>query len=183
MSISLEQYVWPTTFATTLITDKLILPNHYTMTIAIEPVAPPEIALGFRRLRSFVDNFLHNSIFISSENPLMQSLADVETNRVIFPTDPYDYFVGCVLYRKFQMITHNYFEIGMITIDSALGDHIQYCIRDPEETGLELTGNHWWNIDSLDTGPGTHITWEDLDLSDSPKFEPRIIKGGRSENR
>ena len=106
-----------------------------------------------------------------------------DTNTVYFPTEPYDYFVGSILFRKFQVITEKYFEIGFITIDSAVGDHVQYCIRDPEETGLDLSGEHWWNMDNLDTGTGESLSWVDLDLHDSPKFEPRIIKGGRGENQ
>ena len=80
------------------------------------------------------------------------------------------------------MITQDYFEIGLMTIDSALGDHVQYCIRDPEEAGLELSGDHWWNRDSLDTGDNVNISWSDLDLSNDPKFKPRIIKGGRNDS-
>jgi hypothetical protein len=183
MSTNLEPYIWPATFACTLVTGNLIIPNQYSINVSIEPVAPTEIAMGFRKLRTFVDSMLHNSIVIFSENELTTSFKNLDTTVVYFPTEPYDYFVGCVLLRKFQIITEKYFEIGLITIDSAIGDHIQYCIRDPEETGLELIGDHWWNKDSLDTGSDSNITWNDLDLNDGPKFEPRIIKGGRSENR
>jgi hypothetical protein len=87
------------------------------------------------------------------------------------------------LLRKFQVITSKYFEIGFMTIDSAIGDHVQYCIRDPEESGLDLSGKHWWNMDDLDTGLGCDVSWNDLELSDVPKFEPRIIKGGKGENK
>ena len=183
MSINLEEYVWPTSFACTLVTDKIVLPNQYSINISIEPVAPPDLALGFRRLRTFVDHFLHNSIFINYQHDLAESFKTYDTNTVYFPTEPYDYFVGSILFRKFQVITEKYFEIGFITIDSAVGDHVQYCIRDPEETGLDLSGEHWWNMDNLDTGTGESLSWEDLDLHDSPKFEPRIIKGGRGENQ
>jgi len=183
MSTNLEPYIWPTNFACTLVTGNVVIPNQYNINVSIDPVAPTEIAMGFRRLRTFVDNALHNSIVIFKEHDLIKSLKDLDTNLVHFPTEPYDYFVGCVLLRKFQIITEKYFEIGLITIDSAIGDHIQYCIRDPEETGLELSGDHWWNTDSIDTGSDISISWEDLDLNDSPKFKPRIIKGGRGENQ
>jgi hypothetical protein len=182
MSTNLEPYIWPTNFACTLVTDKIVLPNQYVVSIAIEPTAPPEIATGFRRMRTFIDNFIHNSIFIFQEHELVEAFKTSDTNKVYFPTDPYDYFVGCVLLRKFQMITQDYFEIGLMTIDSALGDHVQYCIRDPEEAGLELSGDHWWNRDSLDTGDNVNISWSDLDLSNDPKFKPRIIKGGRNDS-
>ena len=183
MSINLEEYVWPTGFICNIVTDKIILPNQYSINISIEPVAPPDLALGFRRLRTFVDNYLHNSIFICNSHFLSEPFQNLDTNIVYFPTEPYDYFVGSTLFRKFQMITANYFDIGFITIDSAVGDHVQYCIRDPEETGLDLSGDHWWNMDNLDTGTGNSLTWNDLDLHDGPKFKPQIIKGGRGENQ
>jgi hypothetical protein len=107
----------------------------------------------------------------------------MDTGLVEFPTEPYDYFVGSVLFRKFQSVTSNYFEIGFMTVDSVIGDHVQYCIKDPEETGLDLSGDHWWNKDDLDTGAGSLISWEELDLSSGSKFEPKIIKGGRSEDK
>lgn len=183
MSTDLEQYIWPTSFICTLVTDKIIIPNQYSISISIEPVSPPDLALGFRRLRTFVDFCLHNSVFIGQTNSLSDSFLEMDTNMVHFPTEPYDYFVGSILFRKFQSITANFFEIGFITIDSSVGDSVQYCIRDPEETGLDLSGDYWWNMDNLDTGTGATISWEDLDLHDNPKFKPRIIKGGKSEDQ
>jgi len=146
-------------------------------------MAPAEIAIGFKRLRTLVDLCLQNSVFIYSSNTIIETFKELDTGLVQFPTEPYDYFVGSVLFRKFQSITSNYFEIGFMTIDSAVGDHVQYCIKDPEETGLDLSGDYWWNKDDLDTGAGSLISWEDLDLSSGSKFEPKIIKGGRSEDK
>jgi len=183
MSIEVEPFIWPTNFICTIITDKLLITNQYTLNISIDSVSPADIQMGFRRLRTFVDTSLHNSIFVFKDNPIAEVLNYLDTNKVFLPSEPYDYFVGCVLFRKFQSITEKYFDIGLITIDSAIGDHIQYCIRDPEETGLELAGDHWWNNDMLDTGSDNVLSWEDLDLNDSPKFIPRIIKGGRGENQ
>lgn len=182
MSINLDPYIWPTQFACTLVTDRILLPNHYTITVGIDPVDPFNFSLGFKKLKTFIDCFLHNSIFILDTHDLIESVSQLDTNVVKFPTDPYDHFVGSILMRKFQSITHKYFEIGHITIDSAIGDNVQYCIREPEETGLDLSGDKWWNKDDLDTGKELPITWTDLDLQDGPKFEPRIVKGGRSEN-
>jgi len=182
MSTNLEPYIWPTSFACSLVTNNILLPNHYTITVGIHQVDPVCFSLGFTRLKTFIDNFLHNSIFIFQSHELTELFLKLDTNVVKFPTEPYDHFVGCVLLRKFQSITYKYFEIEHITIDSAIGDNVQYCIRDPEETGLELSGEQWWNNEHLDTGKGISVSWTDLDLQDGPKFEPRIVKGGRSEN-
>jgi hypothetical protein len=183
MSTELEHYVWPTSFSCTLVIGDIIIPNQYNVTVAIDPLNPIEVATGFRRLRTLVDACLQNSIFICSANELFESLKNSKTNLVQYPIEPSDYYVGSVLFRKFQSITLDYFEIGYITIDSILGDHVQYCIRDPEETGIDLSGEHWWNKDNLDTGAGSLMSWEDLDLSSGPKFEPQVIKGGRSEEQ
>lgn len=185
MSIKLTQFNWPASFACTIVTDNLILPTTYNISISIDPISDShsDINIGFKKLRSFIDLRLHNSIFISKDNPLLPAFVGLGNNQNIFPTDPYDFFVGCVLYKKFLTITEKYFEIDFITIDSLVGDNVQYTIIDPEESGLNLDGDHWWNMDTLDTGIGDDIQWDDLDISVGPKFSPKIIQGGLSGNQ
>jgi hypothetical protein len=80
-------------------------------------------------------------------------------------------------------ISKKYFHIDMISIDSVVGDNVQYSIIDPEESGLNLNGAFWWNMDSADTNNNLqNSSWGDIDADNSPRFEPRIIKGGRSED-
>ena len=183
MSIDSLQVVWPTDFACTIVTENIIIPNTYSINISIMPVDDaPNIAIGFKKLRFFVENYLHNSIFICKDNDLVKSLENFDTNLVLFPTNPYDYFVGSVLYSKFLAISEKYFHIDLLSIDSAIGDRVQYSITDPEDCGLNLNGDHWWNMDSTNTGLPRDSNWSDWDINDGPKFEPRIIKGGRSED-
>lgn len=183
MSIDSTQFSWPTSFACTLITENLIVPTSYNINLSIEPITnSPGISAGFKKLRYFIDNYLHNSVFIFQENELVKTFKNIDSNVVLFPTQPYDYFVGSVLYQKFLSITEKYFHIDFISVDSAVGDRIQYSIMDPEDCGLELSGNYWWNTDSTDTGLRPDAKWDDLNIDDLPKFEPKIIKGGRSEN-
>ena len=177
-----DQVVWPTEFSCTLVTDNLILPNLYNITIAVEPIGQVNnIGLGFRKIRQFVDEYLENSIVICSKHPLLPSLKEMETTVIHLPDDPYDFYVGCVLFAKFLKITEKYFHISHFTIDSLVGDRVQYSILHPAESGLDLEGDHWWNTDSVNTGSGDTTSWEDLNISDGPRFEPRIIKGGLSE--
>ena len=177
-----DQVVWPTEFSCTLVTDNLILSNLYNITIAVEPIGQVNnIGLGFRKIRQFVDEYLENSIVICSKHPLLPSLKEMETNIVHLPDDPYDFYVGCVLFAKFLKITEKYFHISHFTIDSLVGDRVQYSISHPAESGLDLQGDYWWNTDSVNTGSGDTTSWEDLNISDGPRFEPRIIKGGLSE--
>ena len=184
MSTNSAQFVWPTNFACTIISEKIIIPNSYNLNVSIVPIGGPatNVSLGFKKIRYFVDNYLHNSVFVSQDNPLLPNLKDFESTIVLFPTDPYDYYVGSVLYQKLLSITEKYFHIDIFSIDSAIGDNVQYSIVDPEDCGLDLQGDHWWNSDSVNTGFNTSDTWKDLDIFDDHKFEPRIIKGGKSEN-
>lgn len=181
-----SQISWPVNIICTLINENRILPNSYTMNISMIPIesASENISLGYKKIRFFVDYFLQNSIFISKDNPLVEHLSSIDNNLVLFPTEPYDLFVGHVLYSKFLSISEKYFHIDMINIDSAIGDNICYSILDTDECGLDLKGDHWWNADSTWTGFGPVQGWGDLTEENFPKFEPKIIKGGKkSDNR
>ena len=68
-----------------------------------------------------------------------------------------------------------------MSIDSAVGDRVQYSMCEPLEAGLELMGDHWWNQDNLSTGSASALTWNDLELIDNPKFQPMVLQGGKSE--
>jgi hypothetical protein len=181
MSIESSQIVWPVNFVCTLVTENRILANSYTMNISILPIdaAPGGISTGYKKIRHFVDLYLFNSIFIAKENPLLEPLTNSGNNIVVFPTEPYDLFVGHVLYSKFLAISEKYFHIDMINIDSIVGDNICYNIADTDSCGIDLDGDHWWNMDSTFTGHGITESWGDLADTDSPRFEPKIIKGGK----
>jgi hypothetical protein len=183
MLTEIDQVVWPTEFGCTLVTDTLILPNFYNIAISVEPIDAnaANIGLGFRKLRHFVDEQLTNSIIVCQDSPIVDTLHSYDTNIILLPVEPYDFFVGAILYNKFLKITEKYFHISQLSIDSVVGDRVQYSIIDPEDCGLELKGEYWWNMDSVNTGTGDTQTWEELNISDGPRFEPRIIKGGLSE--
>jgi len=140
------------------------------------------ISVGFKKIKYIVEYFLHNSIFIANDNPLIETLSKTDTNLVLFPIEPYDLFVGHVIYTKFLAISEKYFHIDMITIDSIIGDNICYNILDTDDCGLNLEGDHWWNTDSAHTGVGPVQGWGDIAVDTSPKFEPKIIKGGKKSD-
>ena len=184
MSIESSQIVWPVSFVCTLVTETRILPNSYSLNISILPIetAPGGISIGYKKIKFFVEQCLHNSIFISDDNPILPALAETNNNLVIFPTEPYDLFVGHILYTKFLTISEKYFHIDMINIDSIVGDNICYNIADTDSCGLKLEGEHWWNSDSTHTGHGPVTGWGDLTDEPSPRFEPKIIKGGKKSD-
>jgi len=184
MSINSTQFVWPTSFACTVFYEKQIIPNSFNINISISPYEDKKSTFGdgFKKIKYFIENFLHNSVFINQENPLLQNFSSIETNLVLFPDEPYDFYVGCILFKKLITITQDYFEIDLLSIDSIAGDHIQYTILTPEECGLDLEGNFWWNDDTVSTGIDNSKDWKDLNLPNQSKFEPKIIKGGLSED-
>lgn len=183
MSINTENtFVWPYDFTCTIVNDKIVVPNHYSIAINIEPKMPVEssIGLGFHKLRYFANEVLPNSMFISKDSPFLETFNGMETNLIVLPCEPYDYYVGSIIFSKFLSITEKYFDINQLTIDSAIGDRIQYTIWDPADCGLDLSGDHWWNWDDVTTNPNEVITWKDLNLKENSKFEPVVVKGGLS---
>jgi hypothetical protein len=181
---NLENFVWPIEFSCTLITEKIVLPNSYTINLVVDPLAKSQeqTGIGFRKIRHFVEKSLQNSIIINQNNSLSQSFENIDTNVVRLPVEPYDYFLGAILYCKFLSICDRYFNITQFRIDSSIGDHVQYNIRNPLDCGLDLHGEFWWNMDTTDTGNEINSSWNDLEIKNVPKFEPRIIQGGLSEN-
>lgn len=180
----IDNFVWPANFACTLITEKLMIPNLYSLHIGLEPATSnnDDIALGFKKMKYFLNEYLENSIFLSKEHSLAKPLNILDTNMVLFSEEPYDYLVASVFYQKFSAITTNYFTVTFLSLDSALGDHISYTIADIEEIPFQLNGDFWWNKDSVNTGTDDHTTWENLNLVNLPKFSPVVLKGGLSES-
>jgi hypothetical protein len=180
----LDNFVWPSEFACTLITEKLVLPNHYTVKLSVEPTDPKtnDVNLGFKKIRYFIDCYLNNSILVNQENPIVKSLTGMDSNLVLMPVEPFDYFFASILYLKLVTISERYFHINHLTVDSIIGDRVQYTITHDNDIGVDLRGNFWWNMDSVNTGTDDHTSWQDLNLKDSPRFSPIVVKGGLSEN-
>jgi hypothetical protein len=177
-------FVWPAEFTCTIIDDKQILSNHYCLTFYIEPITPvsEKFGIGFQKLKRLLYDLLDNSVIINQKNPLITELEKCDNNLVYMPSEPYDFYVGAVLFAKFIAITENYLNLYQFSIDSAVGDRLQYTLKDPYDSGLELAGDHWWNKDTLNTGTKDVITWDELNLAQSPKFKPTVIQGGKSEH-
>lgn len=184
MSTNLENFIWPAEFSCTIITQNVIVPNYYSIKVGIRPSGQnhESIVLGFKKINHFVEHCLHNSIMVNQNNPILPSISDLETNIVYLPAEPYDHFLGSLLYNKFTSIGKKHFHIVYLGIDSIVGNRVQYNIRNPLDCGLDLEGNFWWNMDTASTGAQQDLSWNDLNISETSKFEPRVIRGGLSED-
>jgi hypothetical protein len=179
-----DAFVWPAEFVCTIIDENIILPNHYNLKVFVEPYVPvtDSFGIGFEKLKHIIFNVLNNSVIINAANPLANSIEKIANNIVLLPAEPYDYYIGSILFSKFSAITEKYFSIYKITIDSAIGDRVQYTINDPIESALEITSSGWWNQDNPFTGNQEQTDWDGLPFNDGSKFVPKIIKGGKSED-
>lgn len=175
----------PLTFSCTIVNGKLIIPNLYHIQVHLEPVPPinEHAALTFQRINYFVNNCLQDSIIINSDHDLYTHLENYDNNIVILPCDPYDFYLGCILFAKISTIIDNHFSIGQIAIDSSIGDNVVYYINDSSDCGLNLNGDNWWNKNDISTNSKDSHSWENLQLVRSAGFQPKIIQGGLSGNR
>jgi len=133
-------------------------------------------------MKYFTERCLMNSIFISKDSAILPGLDKIENNIAIFPTEPNDFYLGAVLFSKFLAITEKYFHIDYMTIDSMIGDHVQYTLHSPEDCELDLTGDYWWNMDTTYTGSGNPTAWADTDIADSTGLNLTVVNGGRVED-
>jgi hypothetical protein len=177
-----DNIVWPCEFACTLITENLVLPNYYTIRVSVEPTNPKvsDINLGFKKIKFFIANYLHNAILINKENPMIEILPGLDTNLVVLPVEPFDFFLVNILYLKLTAITEKYFDISYIAIESSIGDNVQYVATLGNDVELELDGDFWWNTNSVDTGTSDTTSWEELNFKDPTKFSPTVVQGGLS---
>lgn len=180
---NVQSFLWPCEFACTIVSEKLIIPNYYNLKLNIEPAESKtsDINTGFKKLKYFVSNCLQNSILIHQKNPLLINLKEIESNFVLLPAEPYDYFFASVLFNKLSKIVENYFLVNYLELFSSIGDHVEYTVNHGNKMKLDTNNKYWWNTDTVNTGQTEHITWEELNIIDSPKFMPKIVKGGLSE--
>lgn len=180
----LSVFVLPLDFSCTILNDNRLMPNVYYIKLGVDPLDGPNdnLGIGFQRIKFLTEYYLQGAIFLEKESSLTKELDSLDNNIVHLPCDTYDIYVGSVLMSKFQAITANYFDIQYMSIASLVGDHVQFNIVSPYDANLNLEGDHWWNQDNVYTGSKETITWDELNLTEIPKFKPTVVKGGLSEN-
>lgn len=176
--------ILPLEFDCIILNDNRLYSNVYYIKLGIDPLedTSANIGIGFQRLKYLAERTLQGSVFLPNAQENTKEFDKFDNNVVCLPCEVYDIYVGSLLMAKFQTISQNYFQIQYLTIASLIGDNVQYNIVDPYDSNLNLDGDHWWNMDNVYTGSKSAITWNELNLSEVPKFKPTVIKGGLSEN-
>ncbi len=180
----ISAFVLPLDFGCTILNDNRLLSNVYHVKLGVDLVEEEgnSAGIGFQRIKYLTDYYLQNSIFLDQNTDLFKDLDKLDNNLVCFPCETYDAYIGSILMSKFQSITEKYFEVQYLSIASLIGDYVQYNLLSPYDLDLELDGDHWWNQDNVYTGSKKLITWEELNLTETPKFKPVVVKGGLSEH-
>lgn len=181
-----EFFIWPTTFSCSLIVGNVLLPINYNLTVGMMPAAGQSISItGLTKIKEFISKFVQNSIIINQENAFLDRLSYLDTNTVQLPEEPTDYFFSNILFYKLTSITQDHFAIRQITVDSTIGDHVQYQITESNDAYNEILNNDgWWNRNDVSTNNTHHFpSWEDLNIHAANRFSPKIVKGGRSETK
>ena len=178
-------FIWPTTFSCVIVLGDLILPSDYNLTIGMIPQPGESTATGLKKIKEFISKFIQNAILIGEENQFLPQLGKLRSNTVQLPQDPSDYFFAAVLFQKLTAISSDYFTIGQITVDSSIGDRVKYQINNINDVYSEvLEKNGWWTQDNVNTNNIDKFpSWEELDIVVSNKFSPKLVKGGKNENK
>jgi len=180
-------FKWPTKFSCVLVRDNLLYVNHYNISISMQPSPTDQeyFSVGFRKLKHFISAYLDNGVIINIDNSALEKLNWLESNTIQLPSDPNDYFLAAILYQKFTAIVKEFFSIDEISIDSRLGDSVEYTINHTTNISQELFDDaNWWSQDNVNTNNSDSFpSWDDLKIIPLNKFEPKIVIGGRGENR
>jgi len=183
-----DVFTWPTTFSCVIVLGDMMLPNEYNLTISMIPYADTQdyTLLGLKKIKLFLNKFIQNSTLIQMSHPMFNNFSTFSTNIVQLPQEPHDYFFASLLYKKLTALSKSYFTINHITIDSSIGDRVQYQITDLCDAYDNILNDklNWWNQDNTKTNSfGSFPTWDDLDMSASQRFSPVLLKGGKDENK
>jgi hypothetical protein len=177
-------FILPLDFSCIVYNDNRFISNIYEINLGIDPSdnVSDNIGIGFQRIKFFTNNSLQGSLFIPNSCTILKELDNLQNNIIKLPCEAYDIYIGSILMTKFQAISTEYFDIQFLSISSLIGDHVQYNLLSPFDVSLDLSDDGWWNQNNVYTGSKPAITWDELNLTEVPKFKPIVVKGGLSEN-
>jgi len=202
---TLNFFSWSTSFDATVVVDDVIYPNRYNIKFSFIPKTKQisKQNIGFEKIKYLIERLCENAVIFSPMDKTQAYWFKMPVNKILLPGSPYDQLLAIVLLKKIESIASDYFHFGHLTVDSKLGDSVQYTVDKTsyENKHLEVTNwmdtdiNPWWNrndtatfdqrIDAKTIWTGAN-TWEDLGYESTTEttakpFNPTVIDGGREK--
>lgn len=125
--------------------------NNYNLTLWMltNSADPNDHEVSFDRIQYFVNNILHSTIFINSDNrEKCQQFVQAGLDITSMPGDPVDQLVGIMLYQKLNAITEGRLLILETEISSQVGSGMVYLHGEHENT-TGIVPPEWWNAADL----------------------------------
>lgn len=198
-------------FNTSIVLDEWITPNKYRCKVYfdVETDSGDNQNIAFERIKILMEAVFENSMIISMNNPLLQTLAKKTKQRIIaLPTEPLDIIMAAIIYSKLNAIVEGNLSIQKIKLSSSQADNIWVHF---DEDFAEIFGSldsdlykiadakPWWTREDPATGDWFEFgkketkfhfqkaSWEkDLQWSSEDSIEsktsrwkPQVINGGK----
>lgn len=196
-------FSWETQFDSIVAIDDIVYPNTYNVKISFLPKIT-DIKLqnnSFERIKYLFHKLCENSVILQPKSSLENVFFKMPVNKILLPGNPYDQLLAITLFHKCKAISGKYIHFGQITLDSKLGDNVQYTVDtdsyensslNTDEWNKTIIEKPWWERNDTATfdqviGEDKYWqgakSWRDLGYgSNAPKkeFKPTILDGGRS---
>lgn len=101
------------------------------------------VALG--RINHFIYQELTNTVFIHDvHQEQITKLTEAGIKTTVLPEVPIDQIIGLALFNKLNAICEKRIIVTELSVQSLLGDNVQY-LHNNEETAGPFFDNGWWN--------------------------------------
>ena len=154
----MKKLSWHTSWQSTILVEKMILPNHFSMSVEFESGAGNDLEqmVAFDRIKYLLNNIIEGCLFASVDHPLISKLEkNFDDYIVTLPTDPMDNVIASVLFSKIISIVEGRLDISSVTFSSRLGEDVSNYIDIDDLSGMdymiknkikEATGTAaWWH--------------------------------------
>jgi hypothetical protein len=198
------------TFNSVIVLDNWISPNRYKCKVYfdVETEDGDHQNIAFERMKILLESVFEGAMFISINNPMLQTLAKKAKNRIIcLPTEPIDVIMAAVIYSKLNAIVEDKLSVVKVKVSSSQADNIWVNYDEDFTLAFQLESEFykvteqkpWWERSDPATGDWFEVgkkdikfhfqkaSWEkDLQWNTaktedktSPKWKPEVIKGGK----
>lgn len=161
-----------------------IIPNKYSVKLNMITATEDSYIqnIAFDRIKFFVKEIFHNSLFTSGEHDQLDSIITLAKGKlVILPEEAVDQIIGMVLFCKLNAILDGNIILEELEISSTDGDNVVYIVDETDNFDIFIDSKNkngqkkkkvmpWWkreDITSYDTKTNTDekFNWADIELS------------------